>query len=142
MNEIRKTDLKPREERTYKALAEVTLPRGGTVPEGALDMPLVNFINTFFSYAEPATRLGFKIALFLLEFMPLFIIFRPRRFSSLSTTQRDVMLNKMRGSSIYAVRGIYLALNSLIQMCFYTQPSIMDKVGYIGYREAVRKVPK
>jgi hypothetical protein len=131
--------LSKREERTLRAAAECILPQGGPFPLGYTDVDYQAFVDEFLHVAPAQVRLLVHAILFTLEYGGWVYGARPGRFSNASLARRNAILDKARGSRIFAVRGFFILLSTILLMPFYNDPRVMDAVGYAGYRPNVNK---
>jgi len=132
--------------------ADHSIPPGGPYPMGARDFPIADRVESLADICADEVRMAINISLFLLEWMAWFLggrfvvwgLFffliwpaRPRRFSRMNDAEREKLLIRWKEHPAYLLRSLFLSLNSLCQMVYYSDPRVMDAIEYDGYKQGV-----
>ena len=72
--------------------------------------------------------IGLSLSFFLVEFLPL--IYKFRRFSSLSKKDRIVLLNQFEDSGIFPLRLAVMLIKAQIMLVHYSQEASEKAIGY------------
>jgi hypothetical protein len=135
------TKLNKREGRTLRAAAECILPAGGRFPYGHADIDSVGWINDEYFPAVPKeVQILLRLILLLVEYAGWVYTGLPGRFSRMPLERRNLFFERARHSRIYVVRGFFILLSTVLLLPFYSDPRVMDAIGYFGYRPEVNKV--
>lgn len=134
---VRTKVLAQRECRLVDSLSQRLIPQGGAIPWGAADVPIIVFADQFLSDLPQSGRIGFRFAFLFLDLLSL--MRHARTFHRLDTARQDALLESMRHSNDYLRRGLYIMLNTPVQMCFYSDPRVMEAIGYHGNKPGMDK---
>lgn len=132
--------LSSREKRTLAAAAECMLPEGGPFELGHRDVDYLGFIEQEYLASVPreVAQLA-HVILFFLEYFAWWFARFPSRFSRLTAARREQVLDRLRCSRLFFLRGFFILLSNMLLVPFYRDPRVMDAVGYAGYRPDVNK---
>lgn len=119
-----------RRRRTLAAVARVLVPAGGSVPQGADDLGLVEALYTEVDgYPRRALRRT-RLLLFATEYLPL-ASGRMRRFSRLAPEEQTAVLERNGRHRRSPLRRLIVSyLKQLVYSNYISQPAIEDTVGY------------
>jgi hypothetical protein len=119
-----------RETKTLLAVASVIIPDGGDIKYSYSDMPLIEFANLFLKDAPKHIQWLFRFNLWFIEYISWIFVLRPLLFSHASVHKRTLILDKMRNSHFFPIRGIYQFTSLLILFPFYNDKRVCENVGY------------
>ena len=122
--------LSKREIATLLAFGEVVIPAGGAIPVTAKDVPIADFAQNYIQNIPRQVQLFVRINLWLIEYCTWIFVFPPFRFSKASAEKRQLVIDKLRNSRYYVVRGVYTFVCFLILVPYYLDKSVL---GYINY---------
>ncbi len=132
--------LNNRETRTLKAAAECILPPGGAFELGHADVDYLGWVNREYLPSVPfEVRLLLRVILFLLEYLGWIYAGAFGRFSRLPLEKRNRVFDRVRHSSVYALRGFHILLSTVLLLPFYRDERVMDAIGYRGYKPNANK---
>jgi hypothetical protein len=130
--------LRPRARRTLAAAARTLVPAGGSIPQSADDLGLVDVLLAEIDGYPPRARRRTRLLLFATEYLPL-VSGKVRRFSALSEDdRRDVLERNGRHKRSPLRRLIVSFLKQLVYSAYISQAVVEEAVGY-GY-ECMRPV--
>ncbi len=132
--------LSAREQRTLSAAAEAILPEGGPFNLGHRDVDSVGFAHELMEHVPFEVRALLHVILFFLEYLAWAFAGGPGRFSRMSVDRRNRVLDGMRSSRVFAFRGFFILLSTVLLVPFYNSPQVMDAIGYHGYRPDANKI--
>ncbi len=132
--------LSERERRTLLAAAECVLPAGGAFPLGHADVDVVAFTNEYLEAVPKEVRILLHVILWFVEYLGFFFALRPSRFSKMPLDKRDRVLDRMRSSRVFFLRGFYILLTTVLMIPFYRDHRVLDAIGYSGYQAGVNKL--
>lgn len=101
---------------------------------------LVDDVDDFLSQASPSLRTGSRIALVLLEHLPLFLIGKLSRASSLSLEDRTRYLEKVEASNVPYVALLCVMFKTLMTVLYFEHPEAAPLLGHDGRHERFRRV--
>ncbi len=101
---------------------------------------LVDDVDDFLSQASPSLRTGSRIALVLLELLPLFVIGEPSRASSLPLADRTRYLAKVEASNVPYVALLCVMFKTLMTVLYFEHPEAAPLLGHDGRHERFRRV--
>lgn len=122
--------LNNRELRTLLAFAEVVVPAGGAVSPAARDVPIANFAQNYVQEIPRQVQLFVRLNLWLIEYCSWVLLYLPFRFSQSTFTQRQLVVEKIRNSRYFFIRGIYTFVSFLILVPYYLDKSVLEHIGY------------
>ncbi|MFQ5351552.1 MAG: hypothetical protein ACE5D3_00580 [Candidatus Binatia bacterium] len=125
-------------ERILAAVVDVVCPS-----EGDFDLDLGGAVARdtarFFPFLPGPLRLGLPVGLLLIEFGPPLLGWRFTRFSKMEKAQRIAYLESWERAP--GTRGLlFFGLRSLILLCFYRQPAVLEVLGVHWERRADEQV--
>jgi hypothetical protein len=124
--------LRPTERRTLAAAARTFVPAGGTVPQSADDLGLVDELYAEVDNYPPRAFRRTRLLLFATEYLPL-VSGKTRPFSKLDDTDRlDVLERNARHKRSPLRRLIVSYMKQLVYSAYISQPPVEDAVGYSG----------
>jgi hypothetical protein len=106
-----------------RSAVEVLRPRGG-VFDLDLDERVMRSILTFVPYMQPASRWGFPVGLWAVEFLPCMYGYGFTRMTKMEPGKRAGYINRWE-HAVGPFRALYDGLRALVLMCFYQQPEIL-----------------
>jgi len=122
----------------FQCLGETFIPSGGPFELGG---GRADIAGRFEFFVSSFGRKPFftKIFLHLFNFLPVILLFRPKRFVSLSKEEKEKFLNNLRESRFLTLRGIYILIRSLVFLTFYSLKEVCESIGYKTECEADEK---
>jgi hypothetical protein len=107
------------------ALLAAVIPR--IDPEGLPgleDLDPGRFFGELDRAAPPLLRFGFRAAVWVLTFSPIFLLGKPRRFGALPPSDRDLLLGRAASSRLYLLRQLVLALKLVACFAYFQDPTL------------------
>lgn len=101
----------------------------GGLELGARDLPLSGFVDELVRYAPRDVIWGIRLFLLVLLVAPLFVLGRWRTFHGLEPEARLECLERLRQSSVYAIREIPLFFKLLACLGHSGHPSVHAELG-------------
>lgn len=112
--------------------ADRIIPRGGPYDLGALDAGVVEFFDEFAATDYPEAQKDFKSVITLLEHGAPMLDFKFKRFTQMTTDERDEYLRGWESGKLVLLRGAFVGLKKLCFMGFYTNEKVWPHIGYDG----------
>lgn len=112
--------------------AEIIIPTGGDAfDEGAPDMreELLQKADYTIYRFPPLNRFGFKVILFLFEFLPFFVIWRPARFTRLNDPDAYNYMEKLEKGR-FPLSYLMTVMKIQVLLSFYALESAKNAIGY------------
>lgn len=122
--------LSNREQRTLIAFAEVVVPTGGQIPQAAKDVSIVEFAQRYSQDIPKQTQLFIHLCLWLLEYCSWTLIFFPCFFSKADSKKREKIIQKVRNSRYFFIRGVYTFVSFLVLVPYYSDKSVLQNIKY------------
>ncbi|MEW6776076.1 MAG: hypothetical protein AB1405_07275 [Bdellovibrionota bacterium] len=132
--------------------ADHSMPKGGPYELGARDLPMGDRVEALAAICADEVKLSLKITLFLLEWMSwylcgkflvmglVFVFYFPAfsgRFTRMNYDQREKLLRHWRDHPVYLLRSLFLSLNSLCQMVYFSDARVLEAISYDGHKQGV-----
>jgi hypothetical protein len=133
--------LSKRENVTIAALAECILPDGGPNQCSFKNIDYLPFIKETMTSVPTQVRWLIHFNLWFIEYFGCFFIKRLALFSKLGPPQRTSILLCLQNNKRYFLRGIYILTSSIFLIPMYKDESVMNAIGYFGYKSGVNKIP-
>ena len=117
--------------RRMQGLMRVFLP-SAPAPEvsGELEENVIDQCLRLLQYMHPITRLGFKLAMFLVDWAPLWRFKGPRRLTKTEPTKAAYIIKRMGLSRFPIVRTLVFAVRGLLLSTYFDQPEVHEALGY------------
>lgn len=113
------------ERRWRDTLLAALIPSGpGDGPPGLADVDTTSFWIDLERAAPPLLRLGLRLAVWVLTWLPLLFIGCPRRFSALGPTDRDRMLERVAASRVFLLRQLLQTLRVIACFAYFRAPEV------------------
>ncbi len=129
------TTLSERSFRVFRELARTLFDDGQGVVEARLDFMIAE-LRAMFAATGAASRMAMGLALVVIQWFPLFLIGRPRRFTSLSPALRRRYLERLE-KSVLSI--LYMGLKTFACMTYYEHP---DAAAITGFDPALGPAPQ
>lgn len=129
--EFRRTTLGPRHKRIARALAEAFFTVDDPLEGARLDAFVLD-VDDHMSRASKTLRFGLVRMLDIISILPLFLLGKLSAFADLNVEDRVRMLEKMDRSSVAPIALIVVAYKTLMTMCWFEQPAMLESIGYPG----------
>lgn len=113
-----------------EAVAERIIPPGGEIPWAVRETHCLAFLENYLSQLPPDSRFGLKALLILFDLLPVLFLCRPCRFIHLSPELQDRYLTDWQESRIYWRRMVVVLLKTLFGMGYYSDPKVLDRIGW------------
>jgi hypothetical protein len=110
----------------------------GEVEGGRLDAHL-DEVDAFISNASKLTRVGLRLALFVVRLAPVLLFFRMRMFESLSVDERVSVLTRLERSRFAELSLAFIGWRSVMTIVFYEQPAELEALGYSSERKVHKR---
>lgn len=122
----------PFERRWALEIFDTILPSGADqrLPLGAADLPLEHLIKDVCVRAPGRFALGFRVAVWLVIWSPLFVLKRVKRFTKLSATDRLAHIQRLGCSDRYLIREAVTLLKMIACLGYGGLPVVQRQVGY------------
>lgn len=125
--------LNAREVTVLRAAAEATFPPGGAIPASGSEAEVARHTDRWMAVLHPRVRVLVRLLLLLVEQATL-VFPAPgprgwRRFSTLSTEQRALVLERWRTSRLYPRRIVFASLRAILTMGYMAYPPVMRQLG-------------
>jgi hypothetical protein len=133
-------NLTPREKATLEALAACIIPEGGPVPFGFKEINYLPFIEEMAAAVPAHIRWVIHFNLWFIEYFGCLYLHRLKAFSKLGLNDRELILLSLRGSKRFLIRGIYILTSALFLIPMYKDESVMNAIGYTGFKNGVNKI--
>jgi hypothetical protein len=133
-----RTTFGPYGKRVLRALAEAFFTDPDDPSDRGLEKRfswLVDDVDDFLSQASPALRYGSRIALMLVDLLPLFFIGRFARSTSLPLEERERYLAKLEATSFPRVSVLVVMFKTLMTVLYFEHPEAAPHLGYDGRHE-------
>ncbi len=134
-------NLSRRESSTITALAECIIPEGGPISYGLNEINYHMFIHEALMDFPKHIRWLIHFNLWFIEYCGCYYLKRPKVFSKLAFRDREFILFSLKNSKRYFIRGIYILTSALFLIPMYKNESVMNAIGYYGYKNYVNKIP-
>jgi hypothetical protein len=121
-----------------RAVAEAMFSQDGEVEGGRLDAHL-DEVDAFISNASKLTRVGLRLALFVVRLAPVLLFFRMRMFESLSVDERVSVLTRLERSRFAELSLAFIGWRSVMTIVFYEQPAELEALGYSSERKVHKR---
>lgn len=119
--------------RQLQRIGFVLIPTGNFPSLGYTDIQSENFINEFWRSAA-ANRMGLRFALLFVQWLsPVAMLRIPQPFSTLDAGRQYLVLERLHSSRSYLLRSIYLIINTLIQMAYYSDERVLKDLRYTNF---------
>jgi hypothetical protein len=121
------------EEDIIAALGEALFPRGGAFEAGYADFrdECMAEARLMIAAQYPATRIGSRIMLRILDLTPLFVMFRPVTLRRLSVEKREQLLTRIEHHRFYGLRVMLMAVKIFVTIPFFNREETARAVGYL-----------
>ncbi|MFQ5665328.1 MAG: hypothetical protein ACE5I7_02735 [Candidatus Binatia bacterium] len=113
-------------------LTSTMIPEGGAFGAGAATLQLDRAVWQYFGQLHPLGAAGLAAILYVIEFGPFVFGPRCRRFSRLSTGEREAYLAGWETSRLAPRRQLLSGLKLAVMLQFYTSPDACAAIGYDG----------
>ena len=123
------------DEKTYaiiKSFSERIIPQGGAFPEGAVDISIMEFFDSLVSAEPPEIQKNMKSGIMLLEHAPIFLMFKPKRFTEMTDEEKDQYLQKWEQSGNTLFRGVFKGFKNICTLGFFSNEMVWQHLGYDG----------
>jgi len=117
--------------RLMRAIAATVFDRGQGVPPVRLDW-MEEELRGFLGAAGLIPRMAVRFALLAVQWLPLLVIFRPRRFVSLPPAERMRYLVKMESHRLGLVCMPIMAVKIVLGSVYFEHPDAVGETGYDG----------
>ena len=114
----------PWERRSLALILETMLPSPGQGVPGLGDLDLTEFWERFEERAPPVLRIGLRGATWGLGLGALVFLGRPARFDALSPADRELLLERAAGSSVFAIRQMVMVVKVVASLAYFHDPAI------------------
>jgi hypothetical protein len=126
--------LSKREIKTLLSVASNIIPEGGAISYSYKDIALVEFVNKYLKDSPLQIKWLIRFNLWFIEYFSWLFIFTPVLFSRAKAEVRERIMEKLRNSRYFFIRGIHLFVSVLLLIPFYNDKKVWDEINY-------RKVP-
>ncbi len=122
----------PFERRWALEIFNTILPSGADqrLPLGAADLPLEHLVRDVCARAPKRFVLGFRVAIWLVVWSPMFVLRKLKRFTKLSSSDRLALIQRLGGSDRYLIREAVTLLKMVACLGYGGLPVIQRQVGY------------
>ncbi|RME56996.1 MAG: hypothetical protein D6795_00265 [Deltaproteobacteria bacterium] len=96
---------------------------------GARDLPMAAFLDDFLAHAPWRMRAGLRVALWVVQFSPLFLLGRLSPFTRLSLEEGERCLTRLGENRSYLLRELPLLLKMVACMGFCGHPEVQRRIG-------------
>jgi hypothetical protein len=114
-----------------RKLVRIIVPQSEEIPVDpekiGLPQKIENFISSQIFFIKEMMRAALKV----LEYIPYFT-FKFKRFSDLPDEEAEKIFVSLRESRFTPLKGIYLAMKSIINFMYYSSPEVWNYIGYEG----------
>ncbi len=119
------------ERRWLVRVFEELLPSGADerLAIGAADVPMGRFVDDLLAHSSVEFALGLRLCMWLVMLAPLFVLRRFRTFFGLSPSDKAMVLERLRGSSVYIVREAPMLLKTIGCLGFCGLPPVQHALG-------------
>ena len=115
--------LSPAADRVLVAAVRAIRPRGHGFNQ-AIDDDVLERVRAFFRFLPPPLRRAFPLGLRALEWAPLFVLRRRRRFTTLPLDEARRVLERLNDLG-GPFGGLVLGLRTLVFLAFYQHPDVL-----------------
>lgn len=103
----------------------------GEVSTARLDAH-VEDVDRYVSAASSPIRLGLRFALVVLQVMPLLLLLRAARLSSLPVDDRVALLARLERSTFAPLSLAFIGWRTVMTLVFYEDAGELARIGYLG----------
>lgn len=101
---------------------------------------LVDDVDDFISQASPTLRWGTRVAVWLVDWLPLFFIGRFSRCENLPLDERERYLATVEESPLPRVAVLVVMFKTLMTILYFEHPEAAPVLGYDGRHERFRNI--
>ncbi len=114
-------------------------PPGGAFPIGGSDIEIEEPAERFLTGLDARTTASLKLALLGFEYLPVLILRKRKRFTSLDEEDQARYIERWNRSRSFLMRTAFLWLKLMCSMLFYSNDEVEKQVGY--ERHCLKKEP-
>lgn len=133
-------NLSNREKVTIAALAECIIPEDGPITYGFREINYLSFIEEMAEAVPPHIRWVIHFNLWFIEYFGSLYLLRLKMFSKLALCDKERVLLALQNSKRFFIRGIYILTSALFLIPMYKDESVMNAIGYTGFKDGVNKI--
>ena len=118
-----------------RAIAEAMFSQDGEVSAARLDAHVTS-VDRYVSAASRGIRFGLRVALLVVRFAPLIMLFRLRTLERLPVDERVALLARLEQSRLALLSLAFVGWRTVTTLVFYEDPTELRNVGYVGEERA------
>ncbi|HEV7677633.1 MAG TPA: GMC family oxidoreductase [Candidatus Dormibacteraeota bacterium] len=119
------------ERRQLRAVCDAIIPRGGSIPEGALDAGVPERMEEWLERFSPSARRLVRAMLGGYSLTPL-LSSRPRSFAAMDTERREAWASHSDASRFRLRRESFMGLHTLVTIAYASAPEVRERLGWDG----------
>ncbi len=105
------------------AAFDAVLPEGTALPHGVARLNPAATFAEILGAAKLEQSLGLRLSLWIVALAPLWILRRPRSIAGIDAGARQLVLERLLASPVYAIRQLALAFKATTSMLYARSPA-------------------
>jgi hypothetical protein len=123
------TYLNGREHATLRAINDVLYPPGGTIPWGANQVGVCEYVDDYVFGMKEKQRRMIRMLFLFLEFAPLLLLRGRTRLSRMTPARCQKFLESLENSRLYFLRIVLISVRTIIGMGFMADSRVQASMG-------------